>query len=509
MANEIELKLSLAPDDLGRFRRHPLLRSATARQTRTLVNIYYDTPTLALQRRGVALRLRKQGRAWLQTVKCAGISIGGLSSRPEWETPYAGHFDFSMIALPDLRDWLQKPRRMAAIIPLFETRFQRTTWRLEPMPGCQLLVMLDHGWIEAAGRREPICEVEIELAGEVCPAHVAALFDLAGQLGEHLPLVPTLASKAQRGYCLFLGEAPQPRRAAMPRLSVDDAPLAAFQRIARACLSDLQSNGEAVLRSEDAEFIHQMRVAARRLRAALQLFAACLPEGQVVRIEAGLRELMRCLGAVRDLDVLQGGILAPVREMTPDEPRLAALSVALAARWNKAQATAVAYLHSLEYAHLLLQVSVLLQEGSGGGGAESLSLQELAATRLVQLRKKLDELALQVGTHDPAALHRLRIAVKRLRYTLEFIPFELLPGKPVQHWMRELIRLQEDLGRLCDLARAGSLLVELAGEEARLREAVAWVGGWHARRAHKCLTRLPVRLQRLQRLRQFVLPEMA
>jgi inorganic triphosphatase YgiF len=97
MGNEVELKLALDEAHQARFLRHPLLRRATARHTETLDNIYYDTGDLSLRRHGIALRLRRQGKLWLQTVKLAGTAAAGLSSRPEWETPYRGHFDFSAI----------------------------------------------------------------------------------------------------------------------------------------------------------------------------------------------------------------------------------------------------------------------------------------------------------------------------------------------------------------------------------------------------------------------------
>ena len=88
MSNEIELKLALPEDALPLLQRQSLLRRAVSRKTEQLVNLYYDTPALALHQRGIALRLRKQGRIWLQTVKCAGSSSAGLSTRPEWEAPY-------------------------------------------------------------------------------------------------------------------------------------------------------------------------------------------------------------------------------------------------------------------------------------------------------------------------------------------------------------------------------------------------------------------------------------
>jgi inorganic triphosphatase YgiF len=69
-----------------------------------------------------------RGKLWLQTVKLAGASAAGLSSRPEWETPYTGHFDFSAIDQPAVREWLQRPKLLARIVPICETRFRRITW---------------------------------------------------------------------------------------------------------------------------------------------------------------------------------------------------------------------------------------------------------------------------------------------------------------------------------------------------------------------------------------------
>ena len=84
LAEEVELKLALDEAHQARFLRHPLLRQAGERHVEMLDNIYYDTANLALRRRGIALRLRRKGKQWLQTVKLAGSAAAGLSSRPEW-----------------------------------------------------------------------------------------------------------------------------------------------------------------------------------------------------------------------------------------------------------------------------------------------------------------------------------------------------------------------------------------------------------------------------------------
>ena len=82
MPEEIELKLALPPSALAALRRHPVVAGAEKLGNAvTLDNTYYDTPKLQLKARKVAVRTRRQGRRWLQTVKCAGQSSAGLSQR--------------------------------------------------------------------------------------------------------------------------------------------------------------------------------------------------------------------------------------------------------------------------------------------------------------------------------------------------------------------------------------------------------------------------------------------
>jgi len=501
MANEIELKLSLPADAQNLLLRQPILRRALARHTQQLINLYYDTPALDLHARGIALRLRKQGRTWLQTVKCAGSSAAGLTSRPEWETPYAGHFDFSVIDAKPVRRWLERPRIGSRIAPLFETNFRRTTWRFEPSPGCVVLLMLDRGWIAAKGKLATISEVEIELAS----GDVNALFKLATTLAERLALVPAILSKAERGYRLFQGIASTPVKAQTVKLGTDDAPLAAFRKIALASLEHLQGNVEGALSSSEPEFIHQMRVATRRLRSALRLFAPRLPPGLAEQLLPELRTLTERLGQARDFDVLLSEIAAPVLHAVPREPRLAALIGAVTKRQNSAREAAVRHLQSIADGRLLLRTTALLHQAPFADTActaasDTETIGNYAHVRLKRLRNKVLTLAKLAAIDDPASLHRLRIGIKRLRYALEFFS-PLLAGKPLQPLLAELAQLQDELGQLNDLANAGVLLMHSAGEDQPLREAVSLVGGWHASRHKALLEQIAGQIQRLSRLK--------
>ena len=494
MAEEVELKLSLPESHQSRFLRHPLLKQATEHHAGTLDNIYYDTDTLSLRRRGISLRLRRKGRDWLQTVKLEGSSAAGLSSRPDWEVPYGGHFDFSAIDATPLREWLRRPKLLARLVPVCETRFRRSTWKFSAAPGIVLLT-LDRGWIIADGRREAISEVELELAG----APVRAIFGLATQFAQGVALAPSVLSKAERGYRLHLGTPPAPVRAGTVALEAAMPPLEAFRRIALACLEHLQQNHRGAIAGDDPEYIHQMRVAARRLHAALRLFAPVLPQHFAESLRAPLSALRTQLGCARDLDVLLAEIVNPVLAALPDEPRLPALASDITNRACTARAGATAMLAAPGYGCMLLTALESLHAMPAADPALA-GLLGFASGRLKHLRDTLRRLAAMTQTDDPQSLHALRVGIKRLRHALEFFS-PLAAERPLRRVLRRLAAAQDTLGRLNDLTNAGALLMGCAGDKPRLREAVTLIGGWHGPRYAGLLADLARQRVRLVRLR--------
>lgn len=501
MAEEIELKLALPEIAQRAFLRHPLLRQASRKETQRLTNLYYDTPDLALRKHGVALRLRAQGKRWLQTVKCAGKRMGGLSSRPEWETPYAGHFDFASIDDPAVRAWLEQPKIASRLAPVFETNFQRIAWTFELPRATRIELALDRGWITAAGQREAISEIEIELiSGET-----SELFAFALTLAERVAVFPAPLSKADRGYALFLQTPLSPARATPVSLSVEMTPREAFRAIALACLDHLQRNHAAALASDDPEYIHQMRVALRRLRAALRLFRPLLPTDFEARLMPLVRELMTPLGKARDVDVLLAEIAHPVLAALPDEPRLAALVGVITERRHALRREAMRLLGAPRYGTIVLSMLALVHgisapaEAASTDGAPA-SLSQFAHQRLRRLRKKALDLARQADAAKPETLHALRIGIKRLRYAQEFFA-PLAARKATRRLLDRLAALQETLGQINDLANAGALLMECAGHDQALREAVSLIAGWHGPRYQKLLAAVPREIKRLDDIR--------
>jgi inorganic triphosphatase YgiF len=199
---ETELKLSLNAADLPALRAHPLLAGPS--DTLRLLNTYFDTPTLDLQRARMAVRERLSGSDWLLTVKTAGTSVGGLSRRQEWEGPtIPGALDFAaLVDAPALAAQLMTWR--AELRPLFCTDFERQRWVITHAEA-QVEVALDQGEVSVPGTalRAPILELELELLSGPDTALQALAQALRQSPGGPLALLPSDTSKAQRGMALW------------------------------------------------------------------------------------------------------------------------------------------------------------------------------------------------------------------------------------------------------------------------------------------------------------------
>lgn len=487
MSHEIELKLALPKSALPALRRHPLVAGAEKLGNAvTLDNTYYDTPELQLKARRVAVRTRRQGRIWLQTVKCAAVSSGGLSQRPEWEQPYSGSFDFSQVDVPDAAKLLA--RHAEALVPVFTTRFRRETRRFNPRDGVSILLMIDQGEVcvttpDGTERQAPICELELELE----QGQPGDLFALACELAQTLPLMPADISKAERGYRLFLGTPLAAARAEASTLEAGQNVVEAFRSLAFACVRQWQANAAAALSIEDADaippdFIHQLRVALRRLRALIKLFAPALPAEFAGQWNARLRDNANRFGDARDLDVFYTELLEPVAtEGLADPASHAALLQAVARARELARHDAGKALDMATQGRMLLEFSTELLRLPSGSLVAAADLRTFARLRMARLRKRARRQFDAAATLEPTRLHALRIGFKQLRYGIEFFA-PLFPPKAVARYQEGLVRAQGTLGFLQDVDIARGRLFAWSATNPALQVAAAFVLGWHAPR---------------------------
>ncbi len=478
MSQETELKLEVHPQDLAALLMHPLLKARPARRER-LFNTYFDTSTLALRAQRMAVRERRVGRRTLLTVKTAGQSVGGLSSRGEWEAPTRpGAFDFAkLVTDPALAAQLASVAWQ--LVPVFRTDFTRRSWVLQHGPA-RVEVALDEGFIgtgKAQGNhRQPILELELELL----EGPVDALLDLAhtlalgpqGQASSALRLLPANRSKAERGYALFMGEKLQPVKAVPLQLQAGMHPVQAFRAAALSCLTHLQANDAGVLHPgtegllPNPEFVHQARVALRRLRTGLRIFRAHLPARFAVHWSAEWRLLTNQLGDARNWDVfatewmpeLAAGDPTPAGAPEGSAHALEAwVQQQRRAAWQRAADALASREHALRLLAFTRAVLCLQPADPVGAAAVGDGLAVWARTILRERHAGLRQQARVARRMGPEGRHALRISLKKLRYAQEFLA-SVLPPKRVARSTAVLADAQELLGRLNDLSTAHTLL---------------------------------------------------
>jgi inorganic triphosphatase YgiF len=485
MSNEVELKLLIAPDDIERLFRQPVFDTVAHREVppQQLLSVYYDTPTLELKKRRIALRLRHIGNQWIQTVKTEGKVAAGLHERPEWECETTENtLDFDAIPDSDIRVIFSDPLLRAALAPVFVTEFSRTRSFLEFPDGDIVELSIDRGKIRAGERQLPICEIECELKA----GNPVRLFTFALALQETIPLKLENVSKAERGYQLVTAFEPVPVKATTPELSEHLSAGDAFAHILQAGLGHLQANEDGALHSDDPEFIHQVRVALRRLRSALNVFSPLVPREDREPIQAELRWLTKELDAARNWDVFTTQTLVTIRDSFSETRELEQLQTKSEAIRQQYRLRAREALASGRYQRMLLHLGswLCMQPWNARlpDQVETAADKPVTAfaTRVLQkLHTRLKKSGKQLAILSPDERHRTRITAKKLRYASEFFS-SLYPHKRVRRYLAALADLQEVLGILNDATTTERLLqqLEFSQENSNLHAAKNLVLGW-------------------------------
>ena len=207
----------------------------------------------------------------------------------------------------------------------------------------------------------------------------------------------------------------------------------------------------------DVEAIHRMRVATRRMRAALRMLEELMPDGPAKPAAQELAWLCDAIGKVRDLDVLVAGLTGRAARLDPDFIRaLDPLWETIRRRRAEEQTRLGEALHSERCGILVQRLGATPPEPSPEAvtlGATASRIVRPIVRAVLRAGAGLDE------TSPSEALHRLRVRVKRLRYGLE--PLQAVGGKALSKMLERLEDVQERVGAYHDAVTA-----------------VAWLRGW-------------------------------
>jgi len=212
---------------------------------------------------------------------------------------------------------------------------------------------------------------------------------------------------------------------------------------------------------QDPVHVHQMRVATRRIRAALRLFGDVLP-ADASSLNDELSWIAGQLGAARDLDVQVRRLRDTAAELGLSDA-LVPYGAWLEEQRQRAQAEFVGALETPRFAQLVEQLRQLSDWSINP--LFDAPLFDDAPRRLRRTYRQLRKRARRIDDHAPATeLHKVRIRAKRLRYAAEF--FEVAYGKPAQRLAELLVTLQDRLGDLQDGVVSGQRIHQAVHTEA-------------------------------------------
>lgn len=480
------MKLAVPDGSIDALEAHLRAADGGNASRRREVTTYFDTSDRALEHSGISLRVRVADEQRIQTVK-ADRRDSVVADRAEWEWPIKqDRPDLGPVGQILADRGLPKHLDLA---PVFTTEVDRTTRVLQLRGGTVVETAYDEGLIIAGNSHQPIRELELELRG----GEAAPLYRLACELHAAAPLMLETESKGGRGYRLAAGVKPEARKSKNALVEPGASGAEAFRQIVSAGLGHLLANQAATL-AGDAEGVHQMRIAIRRLRAALALFQPLLEPHAAALFQEELRRVGRVFGAARDWDVFCLQILPDVLQTEPDSGWRDLLQQPAMGVRAAAHAELCWEIRGPAFTRLVLGLAAWAEEIRLPGTSEPwLPIADLCPALLDRLATKVARRGHKIGQRSETELHALRKSLKKLRYGIDFLRPVFRPA-PLKAYLHDCKKLQQTLGDINDTVTATALAESLArGTRLDLAPAVGVLAEQLARRRNEALARLAKR----------------
>lgn len=434
--------------------------------SRRHVDTYLDDARGSLRTAGIGLRLRRVGDEALLCCKGSARIVDGRFERHELELPWP-HANLPQHAgdlPPELADRVEPFTRLGALLPFLEL----TTWRdlrLVAHAGndvCELVV--DQVSASAEGRSAAFAEIELEVLDDL-----ATTEQLATALRQRLPLAAAQHDKPTHAAVLLGLPQPAPFVAWTAATPLGEA----LRRIVATHGAAMLAAEAAVRAGDDGPGLHTLRVAIRRLRSLVRSCREAWPAEPAERALARLAEFGRTCGACRDHDVMLE-LVADGCTRLPTALRAAAEGVQTQLREQRDAAAASLRQHLRSAEHLrgldalFADLDTIAADAPAAATPLAAALPHHFAPATARVRKLLDKLPSDLPL---AAVHELRLAVKRLRYLAE--EFVDLPGHDFARALARLAAVQQALGGICDAEAAAERLAHAATTADRTEAAAA------------------------------------
>lgn len=284
MSQEIELKLTIASDAVSAFTQLSMLSGIVSDQSE-LENTYFDTVDHQLTEVGSALRLRKTGDGYVQTLKNKGRNVGGLHQREEWEYSVStAALDLTMFPAEALPEGLVQH----SVQPIFTTHFLRQRWNVHYGQSAVELV-LDQGRVATEQNEDEISELELELKS----GNLEDLLSLALTISEHVAVVPSDISKAERGYRMI--ENRTDVSVDLPDIVPQQSMESAFCALFGYELEKVQRHWQVYWSTGEWRHLNQVVVILGNMETQVDWFHALLPDASIELVKQKIHWLREAL----------------------------------------------------------------------------------------------------------------------------------------------------------------------------------------------------------------------
>ena len=489
LIEEFELKLLFPQDRLAALEGWMISKGGTRRQR--LQAAYIDTDDFLLARSGIALRVRKEGRQWFQTLKAPtsshlerlehNVSLVHVGSGvPEWNIKHHSEH----LAGKALKKVLSG-RSVSELKVKYRTDIFRRSAQIRAR-GALLEYALDTGVILAPhqdGQESsiPVCELEIEL---LQGQKEAVLIHAKNIIKKYHAYIDT-RSKSERGFNLASGiqSAPPLKTKALGLNKLNDVTITT--ELLNSCLNQILVNASEINTGVVYfdEHLHQLRVGMRRLKTAMRfmaLRAIFFSETDLNILEKVFSEL----GHYRDLNFLD-------EKLTPSLEAVQAPVMHL----SKVADLPHPQIFLKEQKFQLFLISTLLLIVHLGRLDSNIKLlKPLILQELNKVHKDTKKSADHFMSIQDDERHKLRKKLKRLRYSLEFFK-DLCDQSAYKAYLKKLEKVADCLGNYNDICVALDKIDILVDQDSNVLFAQGWLRAEQTR----------VRLESAQALKSFYL----
>jgi CHAD domain-containing protein len=432
-------------------------------------DLYLDTFEWTLLGNKRSLRLRSADGGKEYTLKSIGTIEAGVADREEMEIavskPLRAPTDIPVKKLRTKITDIIWPRKL---IEQLLIRTERQRYHLTCPDGSLIELAFDVSSFSARGlnkRRKTARLYEFE--AELASGAPRSLEELGAVLRGTFELTPSRVSKLERAIEALKIDIPSKKPPPELRVRLDDRFDAAVAKILRFQLQRFDTYLQGVQLDIDTEFVHQARVATRRMRSALQLFKGALPQKTVDLLRAELGWLGAVFGEVRDLDVLLLNLPKFTNDIeTPNKRHRGTLERWIETHRIEPLENLKQSLRSVRFTKFRTRIQRFIDKPLAQRPTAPLALVPVRRIAPEIVTKKYDAVIARGRkvTAKPKLgnFHKLRIQVKKLRYACEFM--DPAYRGDLKAFIKKTVRIQDCLGEMQDTVFTRSFIDFILGE---------------------------------------------